>query len=150
MTLAAGSKLRASELIAAIPQRIATTTRTTSTSTFTAETVTDSVTAALVSGKTYKVVCNQGCSSSVAADSETLRIREDSISGTQIQAVRVPLTVASVAVPGRLEVDYVAVATGNKTFVVTGLRASGTGNLSHIASTGQPNNIYVELVVSGL
>lgn len=151
MTLAAGSKLRASELIAAIPQRVGTTTRTSNTSTYTTtEVVTDTVTASLVSGRTYKVTSFQALASSVAADTITMRIREDSLTGTQLQAMRFTITATGTTWLAVLVADYVAVATGSKSFVNTSVRATGTGNCSNNASATAPNFLIVEQVVSGL
>lgn len=150
MTLVAGAKVRAIEgLLPMIYQRLATTTRTSNTSTFTAETVTDTVSADLVLGRLYKVVAYQLIASSVANDSVNVRLREDNLTGTQMQAIRVEVPITSTVFLAYVEAHYTAAATGSKTFVCTGVRASGTGNISHNASSTQPNYLYVDYVPSG-
>lgn len=128
-------------------RRIATTTRTTTSSTFTTtETSINTVTAALENGKTYAVRWVTEGRSTVAADTAKFRIREDSVSGTILQAVNTAMPVVSTDFQAVLEVEYTAVATGNKTFAGTCVRNSGTGNVSVSASANEPHYLYVEYV----
>jgi hypothetical protein len=126
-------------------QRIATSVRTTSSGTFTAETVTDTVTANLVAGLIYRVRMVFNTLSTVAGDIDLVRIREDSIAGTILQSARSAIPAAT----GFLyiyEAEYTAVVTGSKTFVFSGARSSGTGSISHIASANAPSYFYVDYI----
>lgn len=128
-------------------QRIATTTRTANSGTFTAETVIDSVTASLITGKTYKVVFYGRFFKDVADGIIRARIREDSISGTELAITQLySATVINQSFPIYIEVLYTAVATGDKTFVATGARQTGTGNVTAQASATAPTYLYVEYV----
>jgi hypothetical protein len=126
-------------------RRIQTTTRTTTSATFTTtETSINTVVAALENGKTYQIRWVTEGRSSVAADTAKFRLREDTVSGTILQAVNTALPVASTDFQAVLEVEYTAVATGNKTFVGTCARNSGTGNVSVSATANEPHYLYVE------
>lgn len=119
--------------------RIATTKATSTTSTFTTtETVTDSVTAALVDGERYLVEFWGHFGTTVNGDDVTVQIREDSVSGTSITQNTVDIPTGSVSIAVYLRTEYTAVATGNKTFVATGDRFAGTGNITRVASSGVP------------
>lgn len=123
------------------------TTRTTSSGTFTAETVADSVTASLVTGYLYRVRWVGQISSSVADGYSRMRIREDSISGTELQTRQMPTTIAaSQSITAIMEAFYTAVANGSKTFVATCARQAGTGNLTAAASATAPVYLYVEFM----
>lgn len=131
-----------------LSRRIATTTRTSSTSTFTAETVLDSVTGTLVSGRIYRVVYRSDIQSSVGDGYTRNRLREDNISGTQVQLKQVS-TAAITAAQGQgldMEYLYTAVSSGSKTFVATGSRQAGTGNIQSNASATAPVYLYIEYV----
>lgn len=126
-------------------ERIASGPRTTTPATFTAETAVDTVTAALVSGRRYAIHWYANVQSSVAADQVGIKIREDSVSGTQMTNQRAPvLTTAGVAYPVAQYAEFTAVSTGNKTFVGTMVRSVGTGNITAGASATQQAHIYVE------
>jgi hypothetical protein len=131
-----------------IERRVGTTIRTSDTaSVTTTETVSDSVTAFLTSGRTYAVVWVTGVTSDVAADSIFCRIREDSISGNILSVNRVhsPLTNgAGSRWPSYNYVEFTAASTGNKTFVSTFVRASGTGNVKVTAGTTTQTYLFVE------
>jgi len=127
-------------------RRIATTTRTTNTATFTAETSINTVTAALENGKTYAVTWKTNGSSTVAGDRARFRIREDTVGGTQLDLAHVTCDAATVDYPVILYYEYTAVATGNKTFVGTCVRQAGTGNLAVNANASQPNYLYVNYI----
>jgi hypothetical protein len=128
-------------------ERIATTTRTSSTAGFTTtETVSDTVTAPLVSGRTYKVTAWVLCRTNTANDSMNVRIREDNLTGTEMQAARIYLPIITTTFVAPLEALYTAVSTGDKDFVVTGVRASGTGTLLLAAAATQPVYLYVDYI----
>lgn len=128
-------------------QRIATTTRTDNSAVFTAETVLDTVTASLISGKTYKIVYYNRLFKSVADGIARFRIREDDIVGTELAITQLyTATVINQSFPTYMEVLYTATVTGDKTFVGTGSRQTGTGNLTAQAAATAPTYLYVEYV----
>ena len=127
--------------------RIATTIETSDSSTFTTTlTAIASVTAALVSGRTYKVRAITHLRTTVAADTANVQLREDNTAGTEMQtaaAVEIPSTTAG----GHyftLETEFTAVSTANKTFVLCAQRASGTGTLVREAAGIRPTLLYVD------
>jgi hypothetical protein len=127
--------------------RVATTTSTSDSSTFTTtETEVLSVTASLIDGVTYKVRGNLKLASSVANDTVTGRIREDSGSGTELQQDVGEIVNTTTGVTINMQAEYTASATGNKTFVVTGVRSTGTGNIRREAATNRPAVLYVEVL----
>lgn len=132
----------------AVERRVGTTIRTSDTGTVTTvETVSDSVTAFLTAGRTYAVVWVTGATSDVVADSIFCRIREDSISGNILCVNRVhsPATNgAGSRWPSYNYVEFTAASTGNKTFVSTYVRASGTGNVKVTAGTTIPTYLFVD------
>jgi hypothetical protein len=141
----AGEKARASKVGLAGTQA----TRTSNTSTFTAETVVDTISVPVVSGRTYLIVWMGKFFSSVADGYVRARIRETNISGTVIQSGQLPTNVAaSQSFPLRMEVFWTASSTATVTFVATGQRQSGTGNITAQAGTDSPTNFYV-LNISG-
>ncbi len=132
-------------------ERIATNVNTADSATFTTtETIVQTVTAALVTGRLYRVYWFGHWGSSVAADRFQWRIREDNVSGTILQE----LTAQSTAIHGGaslgeqviLEAEFTAVATGNKPFAVTGVRSSGTGNGQLEGAATRPNYLYVDYI----
>jgi hypothetical protein len=129
-------------------ERIATDIDTADTSTFTAETVVMTVTAALVTGRTYRVRFVGTMQSDVTDDTINSRLREDNVSGTQLQLRRAqsPTSSAGSGVGMDVEAEYTAVATGDKTFVATGARSTGTGNITCEASATQPRYLYVDYI----
>lgn len=129
-------------------QRIATTRTESDSSTFTAETLIDSVTASLISGNVYRVRWVSSMQSSVANDTVNARIREDDLVGTQL-VVRREVSTVTTAGSGpdtSVETEYTAVATGDKTFVATGARSTGTGNITAEGSANTPRLLYVDFI----
>lgn len=128
-------------------RRLQTTTRTSNSGTFTAETSLDTVTASLTSGRRYKVVYLARIQSSVADGYTRGRIREDNVSGTQLVDGQMPTTIAAnQSIILALECEYTAVSTGSKTFAATAQRQAGTGNLTATASATSPTLLYVEYI----
>jgi len=127
-------------------QRIATTTETTISAGFTTETIINTVTAELVSGRTYAIGLFTGIVSTIAGDNAEYRIREDSVAGTQLQVIRRDLLATNITEVVFLYAQYTAVATGSKTFVGTGFRQAGTGTLTRNSSATSPSYMYVEYV----
>lgn len=133
-----------------IATRVATTTVTADSATFTTtETSVATVTASLISGLVYRVSCTAPLSSTVAADLVLLRIREDTTAGTQIQAVNIcPPTTSTVGFPGTVITEYTAVSTASKTFVLTGVRVTGTGTYQLRAGASRPTIFTIDLIPS--
>lgn len=110
-----------------------------------AETLFATVTIAVVTGVTYAITADFAISTSLANDIDFPRIREDSISGTQLQGKNLIMpTVAGSGYPGHLYAEYVAVGTGNKSFVLTGNRIVGTGAHTQQAAANTPNYLKVQ------
>ncbi|MCI0687022.1 MAG: hypothetical protein L0Y54_07280 [Sporichthyaceae bacterium] len=129
-------------------ERIATDIDTADSATFTTtETEVQSVTAALVSGRTYRIRWATRFESSVADDRVIARIREDNSTGSELSNMVVRMfTVGSIGWPVTIEAEYTAVATGNKTFSATGVRQSGTGNCFMEAAANRPSYLYVDYI----
>lgn len=131
-------------------ERIMTNTRTSNSGNVTTtETTIDSVTAALVVGRTYRVRWTAAVDSSVAGDTAFVRLREDSVSGSQLQIMRVHLPTtggAGTHWPATIEAEYTALATGNKTFVGTLVRVTGTGDIIVEAAATSPVYLYVDYI----
>lgn len=123
-------------------------TSTSSTSSFTTtETVTDTVTASLVNGHTYEVSHSGIWNSSVAGDDVSVRMREDSVSGTAMNGFDVRCASATRYYGVWVRARYTASATGSKTFVVTGQRMAGSGNIIRAASSANPSLLTVTEVL---
>lgn len=121
---------------------VATATETSDSSTFTTtETVIGTITASLISGVTYIVAATVPIASSVANDRVAVRMREDNVSGTQLafEGLLVPGTdPEDIPAAAGMRAMYTAVSTGSKTFVVTGDRYAGTGNIRREALSTRP------------
>jgi hypothetical protein len=109
-------------------QRIGSTVNTTATSGFAAatETVTDTLTVPLETGKLYELLWTGNYSNTTADATLLWRIREDSLSGTQIGSGRTIWNSTNTVSASVLRTYYTAVADGNKTFVVSGSGSAGT------------------------
>ena len=131
-------------------ERIATQIDTADTATFTTtETIVSTVVAALVASRTYRVRFVGTFQSDVADDMMNSRLREDNAAGTQLQLRRAqsPTATAGSGVGMDVEAEYTAVATGNKTFVATGVRSTpGTGNITCEGAATQPRYLYVDYI----
>ncbi|WP_045746381.1 hypothetical protein [Actinoplanes rectilineatus] len=114
----------------------------------TAQVVTMTVTAYLETNRAYAITGLARISSTTAGDSAICRIREDSLTGTEIASGQVYAatnsTVGYSAPP--LYAQYVAIATGNKTFVYTVIRNLGGGNCQQRASAVSPGWLLVDLI----
>lgn len=106
-------------------------------------------TASLVSGWSYRITAYIVVGSSVAADTAFIRIREDTTAGTQIGAgmVNVVTTIGN-GWPVTIITEYAAVATGSKSFCLTGQRISGTGNNQILAGAARPSWFTIDRIVS--
>lgn len=130
-------------------ERIATTVRTSdgSATSSTTEQGTDSVTAALVSGRTYRITSVMHLTYTVAADRFLHRIRTDTTSGTQLNYERdlVPSSVAG-PWPSRVEAEFTASATGDQVFLGTLAREAGTGTAQARGASTNPGYLYVDYI----
>ena len=123
-------------------------TYTSDSSTFTStETEIASLTVSLIDGVTYDVRCDAHISSSVAGDTVTCRIREDTSAGTEVQVVSGNTVSTSGNRPVVIPVwgRYTAAATASKTFSVTAVRQSGTGNIFREVSSVAPMILTVKV-----
>jgi hypothetical protein len=130
-------------------ERIGKTTVTSDSATFTAETVVMTLVIPTVVGRTYEIWAWVTLSSTVDNDDVRAVIREDSISGSLLQESNWELTMDLQSTRGMSEVlvaDYTADATENKTFVVTGTQAAGTGVIRLEASGNKPSSIWANYV----
>jgi hypothetical protein len=109
------------------------------------ETVMITVVAATVNGRVYKVTADVGFQVSIVADAHAARIREDSVSGNELQARRytAPQTTPQLW-PLHIEGEYTADATENKTFVLTFQRTTGSGTSTLTATTDYRSRLYVD------
>lgn len=127
--------------------RIATTVVTASVTVTTTETVVMTVVAPLVIGRIYRVRHATHFNSTVIDDRVFVRFREDSPTGTSIQAVN--LSIGTINVNGEQldqEVEFTAVATANKTFVLTAEQTGGTGVVNLRALSSAPVYLYVDYI----
>lgn len=141
MAIAAGQIIDVDDIIRRVGTTIATTTTAAITTT---ETVTDTVSATLVLGRTYAIWSMTGYSVSVQTDQFLGRIREDGLSGTQLQAIRIGNHSTAQTYGHHMYAEYTAVASGSKTFVTTLIRSSGTGNITRSGSASVPQYLFVE------
>jgi hypothetical protein len=113
----------------------------------TTETTVQSVTAALVSGRTYRVRWAGRLSSSVATDTFVGRIREDNATGTELASWQTDSNLpATLGLAGVIEAEYTAGATANKTFVLAIVRSAGSGNGRLEAAATRPAYLYVDYI----
>lgn len=114
----------------------------------TTEAVVQSATASLVNGRTYRVRFYSGINGDVNNIQYNAILRQDNLAGTAIDVhrKRIEVTGSSIGWHCVLESYFTAVATGNKTFVVTLQRVSGSGNVWREAGTNHPSRLYVEYI----
>jgi len=107
------------------------------------------VAATLVSGQKYKIWFSGRISTDVAADAANLRIREDNLTGTQLQLHQVYLPTTTGNGWGTyFYAEYTAVASASKTFALTAQRSIGTGTAHRIrAAATAPGYFVVDKIV---
>ena len=131
-------------------ERIATTTVTSDSSTFTTSesAALASVTASLVSGRTYRVRFVGRWGSTVADDQVRARLREDDATGTlaNFSASHLFTNSASGNDLMLVEAEFTASSTGSKTFVITGQRTAGSGSCRLDAEAAGPAFLYVDFI----
>lgn len=127
-------------------ERIATVVQTSDSTLFTAETLVMSIEAPLVIGRTYRVTADLIGAGSVAGDNTLWRIRQDLLAGTQMQQRQRDIPSTGFGWLVRMEAEFTATATAAKTFVVTGERLTGTGNIRIEAAADRPAYLYVDYI----
>jgi hypothetical protein len=115
----------------------------------TTQTITMSMSPFLEDGKTYALFAYFRLSSSVAADVAICRLREDSITGTELAQGQfyIPTTSAS-GFGFMLYGEYTATADGAKTLVFTITRNSGSGNIIQRGAAVAPGRFIADLIVT--
>lgn len=106
-----------------------------------------SITAAVVSGRTYRVKICGAIGSDTAGDRTQIHIREDNTSGNLIQNQNVyVIDTSSFGSQFCIEAEYTADATEGKTFVVTLELNNGTGPVHLEAASTRPAYLYVDYI----
>jgi hypothetical protein len=109
----------------------------------------------LVSGLVYGITLTTAISSDAAAsptvpatfEISALRVREDTAAGNQLIGAQVGIpTTTTVGFALAAYCEYTAVASGAKSFVLTGQRVSGTGNHRIRAGSSRPTFLTVTLI----
>lgn len=132
------------------------TVRTSSSAGFTTtEAVLDTVTVSLVAGTTYRVTWDLQVSTSTAGGTNNTlttfervrtRIRQDNISGTEVQLKDVMLVIGNgTSHPAYVQGVFTAVSTGSKTFVGTGQRLGTGGTITGFGGGTSPVFLRVEV-----
>ena len=120
------------------------------------ETVGATFSASVVSGQTYAIVVDAFIrittgGSGLLTEGNIVRIREDSLTGNQLQGSQVALlSGGSGGNPIHLYAEYTAVSTGAKTFVLTGNRngTGSTGTYAVMGSASSPSVFRVQPIVN--
>jgi hypothetical protein len=112
---------------------------TTPSSTFTTtEVVLATFTADLVEGRVYQVTAKMPLTSDTANAECRVQLREDTLAGTILDSNCAEMSTATSTTSNNIEVEseYQAVATGTKTFVVTGQLVSTAGPVLTMNASG--------------
>ncbi|BAL87290.1 hypothetical protein AMIS_20700 [Actinoplanes missouriensis 431] len=138
---------------ALLARRVNTAKLTADSATFTAETSVLTVAGVLVAGWTYAIVADVRLSISTGTfpvnETNQLRIREDGVSGTQLNIGQYAiLSNSGVGFTCRIHAEYTAVASGSKTFALTSQRNSGSANHQVRGSAAAPGFLFIELLSS--
>jgi hypothetical protein len=112
----------------------------------TTETIIQTLTAAVVSGQTYKLTADFGYAVSDVTWIGLARIREDNAAGTVLQARRINAPTTASPWSYHMEAEFTASSTGNKTIVLTLQRTGGAGNITLAAGATQPSYFYMDYV----
>lgn len=134
---------------AAAPTYVAEAAETTDSASITGtETVIVTVQGYLKTDRLYHVWITTHVGSDSAANGASIRIREDSLTGTVLNQTDGELTAntGGVGTPWTFLGRYTAVADGLKTFVGTLQRVAGAGNLRREASVSRPTILWIEYV----
>jgi hypothetical protein len=100
---------------------------------------------AVLNGNKYWITGIVTIASTVAGDDITVRIREDSVSGTVLQIHEDDIISTTIQRTVTIQAEFVATVNDTgKDFVVTCVRTAGTGNISRQASATQPAFMHAE------
>jgi len=127
-------------------RRDTTVTRISNSSGFASETVVDTISVPVVSGKTYRIRWGMDVSTTVANDLARARVREDNLVGTVRQLKHIKLPDANQDFGATLEFDWTAASTTTKVFVGTIVRHLGSGTFSANSSANEPTWFTAEYV----
>jgi hypothetical protein len=133
-------------------RRIATSRRESNSSTFSSETVIQTISnVPVVAGRTYRLCwitdVASTAASSTAVESARWRIRDTNIAGAVLQYAHTAIAMANNDFGAVVATEWVAPSTTNKTFVGTCHRAFGTGNFSCNANANEPAIFTVDQVI---
>lgn len=141
-----GTEVDAAEMNRALNRRLGTLTPITdaTSASYATETTVDTITVAVVSGRTYRV---RWVAHVLGAGTNLLycRLRETNTSGTQLTYSQISVSTANM-ITFQVEADWTAGATGSQVFVGTGFRQSGATNSQFRGATSQPRSLTVEYV----
>jgi hypothetical protein len=124
-------------------KRYTTTSATTSNITTVETAIYDTGSQPLVNGRIYMLRTRIEFQNSAAND-VVLKIRDTNASGTILGSLTATPKGAATSTVVDIEVPYPATTTGNKTFVVTAIRATGTGNVTGRGNSASPPYALVE------
>lgn len=110
---------------------------------WTANTQVDSITTNLVNGRLYEIEYWGDFTATTAGTGIQVELRENSSVGSSLRLTRVNIINASDPTFCHLMMPYTAVATGSKTFVITGIRSAGGGLCSRIGGSTNQNSYFV-------
>lgn len=125
-------------------ERVAVNINTANSANVTSEAITDTVTAPVVSGRTYRVTFSASVTGG-AAERFLARVRLTNISGTILNTGRFQVTVAT-NYYCRFEAEFVAGSTGNQVIVVTLQRETAVANVVRVGNATQPAHLYVDYI----
>lgn len=149
MTFYAGQTITAAALNDALDRGLVSELiRTSSSATFTAETVLDYITFTAVAGATYELRCATALQSSVANDIIDLRFRwlaaaALTTSGTEFHHVSPNVDVASRGQILSTQRTVTGLTPGQVSIGITAARNTGTGNISSVGSANQNCGIWL-------
>lgn len=128
-------------------ERIATDIETSNSSSFTTtEVELQTVTASVVDGRTYRVRWVAAFDSGGADNEIKAAIREDDVSGTELQVRHITIPVTNRHIGVIVEAEYTADATEDKTFSFTGQRTTGGNSCLLHADATRPVYAYVDYI----
>jgi hypothetical protein len=99
----------------------------------------------VLNGNKYRIKAIATFASTVAGDDITVRIREDSVSGTVLQTHEDDIISTTIQRTVTIETEFICAANDvTKDFVLTCVRTGGAGNINLQASATQPAFMYAE------
>jgi hypothetical protein len=102
--------------------------------------------ATLVTGRRYLIRWIGRLQQSLGTDVFVIRLREDSVAGTQLMIAVVTVDTSPTGKLHILEAEYTAVADGAKTFFATAIRSAGSNTLTSHAAANAPKRLTIDQV----